>query len=141
MVRGWSFFFETWLSGAVFARFCLQRLCAGVGSTVPGTVLCLVPVCLPWGQSLGKGLGTCDIPKAAPLCHPDEQGLGELSTTLVLMGSYYAGPLLLVAARPRSSGNLQSREERGGEEVVAPKENTNRNKLLWGAGLGGKSWN
>lgn len=63
----------------------------------------------------------CDIPKAAPLCHPDEQGLGKLSTTLVLMGSYHAGPLLPVAARPRSSGNLQSREERGVEEVVAPR--------------------
>lgn len=74
------YFLKMWLSGFAFARLYLQRLCAGVRSTVPQTVLCFLPVCLPWARSLGQGLGTCDLPKATPLCHPNEQGFGKLNT-------------------------------------------------------------
>lgn len=71
------FFISVWLSGFVFARFYLQRLCrSGVHSTSDSPVSCACLLSL--GRDLGQGLGRCNK-SHSPL--PSQwPGLGKLST-------------------------------------------------------------
>lgn len=94
-----------------------------MGFTVPQAVLCVLSVCLPWARSLGQGLGTCDIPKATPLCHPNEQGLRKLNTPRA--NEWIVTVQILCSWRPRGINLLETckAEKRdGGRRLLSTEE-------------------